>query len=113
MVGYAASIARYDAARQVLAGGVSSNFRYHDLPVPLTFARGQGPWLWDVDGNRYLDFVIGNGAAFLGHSPEAVIAAVAPRWNAGRPSPACTTRRWRWPAGWWRSSPAPSGCAWR
>ena len=84
MVGYAASIARYDTARQVLAGGVSSNFRYHDLPVPLTFARGQGPWLWDVDGNRYIDFVIGNGAAFLGHSPEAVIAAVAASLERGQ-----------------------------
>ncbi len=77
MSGYAASIARYRRARQVLAGGVSSNFRYHDLPVPLTFERGEGPWLWDADGNRYLDFVIGNGAAFLGHSPAAAIAAVA------------------------------------
>ncbi len=84
MAGYAASIARHEAARQVLAGGVSSNFRYHDLPVPLTFARGQGPWLWDVDGNRYLDFVIGNGAAFLGHSPEAVTAAVAASLERGQ-----------------------------
>ncbi len=73
---YDTSIARYQEALAVLAGGVSSNFRYHPIPVPLAIERGEGPYLWDADGNRYIDYVIGNGPAFLGHSPQPVLDAV-------------------------------------
>ena len=73
---YDTSIVRYQEALKVLAGGVSSNFRYHPNPVPLAIERGEGPYLWDADGNRYIDYVIGNGPAFLGHSPQPVLDAV-------------------------------------
>jgi glutamate-1-semialdehyde 2,1-aminomutase len=46
-----------------------------DAP-PIFFARGRGAWLWDVDGNDYVDYLLGQGPAFLGHSPEAVFSAV-------------------------------------
>ena len=52
-------MARYDNSRDVhevasrfLAGSVSGNFRYHTLPVPLCFERGEGVCLLDVDGYR-------------------------------------------------------------
>ena len=70
-------------ASEVLAGGVSSNFRLNGTPVPLAFERGEGPWLVDVDGNRYADYALGMGADILGHAPAGVVAAVAD-------SPRCT-----------------------
>ena len=81
---YDTSIARYRKACTVLAGGVSSNFRYHPIPVPLAIERGEGPYLWDADGNRYIDYVSGNGPAFLGHSPEPVLDAVRASLDTGQ-----------------------------
>jgi glutamate-1-semialdehyde 2,1-aminomutase len=57
-----------------LPGGVSSSVRL-DAP-PIFFARGQGAWLWDRDGNDYVDYLLGQGPAFLGHAPEPVFSAV-------------------------------------
>ena len=56
-VGSEALFARAQAASP---GGVHSNVRL-DAP-PTFFARGSGAWLWDVDGNDYVDFVLGHGA---------------------------------------------------
>jgi glutamate-1-semialdehyde 2,1-aminomutase len=63
-------------SRQSLAGGVSSNVRAGKVPPPLFFARGQGSILYDVDGNRYVDYVLGQGPLILGHSPAPVLEAV-------------------------------------
>lgn len=81
---YDISIARYEQAKAVLAGGVSSNFRYHGMPVPLAIERGEGPYLWDADGNHYIDYILGNGPAFLGHTPAAVLDAVRDSLNYGQ-----------------------------
>lgn len=70
------AIAQHAAASKVLPGGVSSNFRLNGTPVPLTFIRGEGPWLFDVDGNRYADYALGMGADILGHAPASVLDAV-------------------------------------
>lgn len=43
---------------------------------PVVAARAQGAELWDVDGNRYLDFVGGIGVLNVGHSHPSVVAAV-------------------------------------
>lgn len=74
---YARSEALYAEASRTLAGGVSSNVRYASAPVPLFFARGEGPFLFDEDGNRHIDYILGNGPAILGHAPPAVVKAVA------------------------------------
>jgi len=47
---------------------------YRRYPVALT--RGEGSYVWDVDGNRYLDFFPGWGCNLLGHCPEPVVRAV-------------------------------------
>jgi acetylornithine/N-succinyldiaminopimelate aminotransferase len=44
---------------------------------PLVFVRGAGSWLWDHTGRRYLDFVQGWAVNCLGHSPAAVVDALA------------------------------------
>jgi predicted acetylornithine/succinylornithine family transaminase len=43
---------------------------------PLALVRGEGSWVWDDQGNRYLDFFPGWGCNLLGHCPPAVVAAV-------------------------------------
>ncbi|KAI9003493.1 class III aminotransferase [Hyaloraphidium curvatum] len=67
----------YEEAKHHLAGGVSSNVRYASVPVPLFFARGEGARLTDEDGNVFIDYILGNGPALLGHAPPRVLAAVA------------------------------------
>jgi predicted acetylornithine/succinylornithine family transaminase len=46
-------------------------------PQPVTFLRGTGSELWDVDGKRYLDFLCGLAVTSLGHSHPAVAEALA------------------------------------
>ena len=46
---------------------------------PIVFSHGQGSWLTDDRGRRYLDFVQGWAVNCLGHSPPAVVEAVAAR----------------------------------
>ena len=45
--------------------------------TPTSVARGEGPYVWDVDGNRLLDFVQSYGATILGHAHPSVVRAVA------------------------------------
>jgi acetylornithine/N-succinyldiaminopimelate aminotransferase len=55
-----------------------SSYLMPTYPEPaVTFVRGQGSELWDVDGKRYLDFLSGLAVTGLGHSHPAVAAAVA------------------------------------
>jgi predicted acetylornithine/succinylornithine family transaminase len=49
---------------------------------PVEFARGEGPWLWDAEGNRYLDFLCGVAVTNVGHCHPRVVAAV--REQVGR-----------------------------
>ena len=44
-------------------------------PVPIYIERGEGPFVWDVDGRRYIDCLLGFGTMVLGHRPPAVIEA--------------------------------------
>jgi len=44
---------------------------------PLVFVRGEGSWLWDHEGKRYLDFVQGWAVNCLGHSPGLIVEALA------------------------------------
>ncbi|MGB3216170.1 MAG: aspartate aminotransferase family protein [Anaerolineae bacterium] len=44
---------------------------------PLTLVRGEGVWVWDDAGRRYLDCTSGQGVALIGHAHPAVAAAVA------------------------------------
>ena len=43
---------------------------------PVCLVRGEGSWVWDAEGNRYLDFFPGWGCGILGHCPPRVVAAV-------------------------------------
>src|SRR5919107_5562795 len=63
-------------AAQQLPGGVNSNYRLGISPTPLVFERAEGPYLYDVDGNRLIDYYLGMGPMILGHSPAALRQAV-------------------------------------
>ncbi|MGC4900562.1 aspartate aminotransferase family protein [Micromonospora echinospora] len=78
-----ASIKHFERASRHLARGVSSGIRAQQLPVPVTFSRGSGSALWDVDGNRYVDYTLAYGPLILGHSPDALIAAVSEQLRRG------------------------------
>jgi len=62
-------------AQKHLVGGVNSPVRAFKGVggTPIFFSRGKGPWLIDVDGNRYLDLVGSWGPLILGHAPTDVL----------------------------------------
>ncbi|RRH99655.1 aspartate aminotransferase family protein [Mesorhizobium tamadayense] len=63
-------------ARAVIPGGVSSGNRANWTPFPLYYARGDGARVWDVDGNEYIDYVLGRGPLILGHGEPDVTDAI-------------------------------------
>jgi len=75
----------FAAAQRRIPGGVNSPVRAF-LSVgegPVFVARAQGPYLFDVDGKRYIDYVGSWGPMILGHAHPEVLAAVIERVHAG------------------------------
>ncbi len=68
----------FERAQQLMPGGVNSPVRAFRAVggTPFFVAKGEGCYLWDVDGNRYVDFVCSWGPLILGHAHPEVIAAV-------------------------------------
>ncbi|MBL8233033.1 MAG: aspartate aminotransferase family protein [Bryobacterales bacterium] len=79
---YAGSRSRLQRAAKTLTGGVSSPFRAK-APVPLFFRDANGPRLWDVDGNSYIDYALAWGPLILGHTHPKLVEAM--RVQAARP----------------------------
>src|SRR5439155_9585886 len=73
----AKSAAAFDRAKHLIPGGVNSPARAFGAVggSPLFIARGEGPYLVDLDGNRYLDFIGSWGPLILGHAHPAVLEA--------------------------------------
>jgi glutamate-1-semialdehyde 2,1-aminomutase len=67
------------AAQRVIPGGVDSPVRAYRAVggEPPFIARGEGAYLWDADGNRYIDYVLSWGPLILGHAYPAVVEALA------------------------------------
>lgn len=66
-------------AKRHIAGGVNSPSRSFDAvnrPYPILMERGQGPYLFDVDGNHYIDYLCAYGAMMLGHAHPHIVEAV-------------------------------------
>ncbi len=74
----------FSTAQNLFPGGVNSPVRAFKAVggVPLFIQRGQGAYLYDVDGNRLLDYVLSWGPLILGHAHPSVVAAIAE--TAGR-----------------------------
>ena len=72
-----ASFDRWKRAKKVLGGGVSTGLRASMPPHPLFFSRGLGSRLWDVDGHKYIDYVLGWGPLILGSSHPRIVEAIS------------------------------------
>src|SRR5712691_10896009 len=68
----------FQRASRAIPGGVNSPARAFGAVggEPLFIARGEGPYLYDVDGNQYIDFVGSWGPLILGHAHTRVVRAV-------------------------------------
>lgn len=75
----------FEAAVQSMPGGVNSPVRsYPGLSiVPPVISKGKGAFIEDIDGNRYLDFVLSWGPLILGHAPAEVVEALQARAELG------------------------------
>jgi len=72
----------YERARIHLAGGVASSYQLRD-PWPIYLERGEGPRVWDVDGNEMYDFHNGFGSMIQGHAHPAIGRAIRERYAQG------------------------------
>jgi glutamate-1-semialdehyde 2,1-aminomutase len=72
------SIELFSEARRVIPGGVDSPARAFSAVggQPLFIERGDGAYLYDVDGNKYVDYVLSWGPLILGHSHPQVAGAL-------------------------------------
>lgn len=83
----------FERARRVLPGGVNSPVRAFAAVggTPRFMAEGKGPYLWDVDGNRYIDYVMSWGPLIHGHAFPPVLRAIdvaaASGTSFGTPTP--------------------------
>jgi 4-aminobutyrate aminotransferase-like enzyme len=66
------SVALFEEEQQYIAPGIQSIA----LLSKLAIDRGQGSWLWDVDGNKYLDFNVGVSVASIGYTHPKYVAAM-------------------------------------
>src|ERR1700751_6257494 len=74
-------------AGRVMPGGDTRTTTYH-RPYPLTIVRGEGPFLWDADGNRYID-LLGNYTSLVhGNAYPPIVEAVAKTARGGTAWPA-------------------------
>jgi glutamate-1-semialdehyde 2,1-aminomutase len=80
------SLAQYEEACAALPGGNTRHSIFTD-PFPLTMAKGEGAYLWDLDGHEYVDFLSEFTAGLFGHSHplirRAIDAALDGGWNLG------------------------------
>jgi glutamate-1-semialdehyde 2,1-aminomutase len=72
----------FEAARKLTPGGVHSGLRYFD-PYPIYISRAKGAQIYDVDGNRYIDYHLAFGPVVLGHADPSVTAAVNDQLERG------------------------------
>jgi glutamate-1-semialdehyde 2,1-aminomutase len=64
-----------DEAKKLIPGGVQHNLAFN-YPFPIAIEKAEGAYLWDVDGNRYIDFLQAGGPTVLGSNYEPVRAKV-------------------------------------
>lgn len=72
------SISLFQEAQTLLPGGVDSPVRAFRAVggQPLFIDRGEGPYLYDVDGNRYIDYILSWGPLITGHAHPKVVEAI-------------------------------------
>lgn len=69
-------------AKRLIPAGVESNVRFFE-PYPFYVKRAKGAYLWDLDGNKIIDYALGYGPMILGHNHPAVVRAVKEQVDRG------------------------------
>ncbi|NIW44098.1 MAG: aminotransferase class III-fold pyridoxal phosphate-dependent enzyme, partial [Gammaproteobacteria bacterium] len=79
------SIRLFNIANEILPGGVDSPVRAFRAVggQPLFIEKGEGAYLQDVDGNRFIDYVLSWGPLILGHAHPEVVSAVKRTADSG------------------------------
>ena len=82
---YEHSTSLFSAAKELIPGGVNSPVRaFRGVGgSPIFMDRGAGAYIWDADGNQYVDYVLSWGPLLLGHAHPAVVAALADQAQRG------------------------------
>ena len=85
MLNFTNSKTLFDKSQHVIPGGVNSPVRAFRAVggTPIFFSEGHGAYLWDVDGNKFIDYVGSWGPAILGHAHPEVVRAVQERAAKG------------------------------
>ncbi|MFQ5410389.1 MAG: glutamate-1-semialdehyde 2,1-aminomutase, partial [Anaerolineales bacterium] len=75
----------FSEAREFIPGGVNSPVRAFRAVggQPIFIERGEGAYLYDVDGNRYVDYVLSWGPLILGHANPRIVAALVAAMQKG------------------------------
>ena len=81
----------FERSQALIPGGVNSPVRAFRAVggTPIFFREGEGAWLTDVDGNRYVDYVGSWGPMIVGHAHPEVIAAVETTARRSLSTPVC------------------------
>ncbi len=74
-----------EEAKELIPGGVQHNLAFNH-PFPLVFTKAEGPYLYDIDGNKYYDFLQAGGPTVLGSNPNEVREKVIELINDCGPS---------------------------
>jgi len=74
--------AYWKEARDLVPGGLISGARKME-PYPVYIERAKGPYIWDIDGNRYIDCAMSFGVHVLGHGPQPVLDALHEQCELG------------------------------
>lgn len=72
----------WESSQDIVPGGLLS-FARKFKPYPFYTQRGQGPYIWDVDENRYIDCCMSYGVLLLGHRPQVVLDALKEQEQRG------------------------------
>ena len=74
--------ALWQESQDIVPGGLLSLARKF-RPYPFYTERGQGPYIWDVDGNRYIDCCMAYGVLLLGHAHPVAVEAIRDQAERG------------------------------
>ncbi len=76
--------AYWEAAQRSLVGGVSSSFRINPFTErPMYLSKATGPFIYDLEGNRFIDLFMGHGACTLGHNRPEIAEAMRKVFDIG------------------------------
>ncbi len=85
----------YERGRSLFAGGITHQTRFTS-PFPAYIDHAEGPYKYDVDDNRIIDYVMGNGCLLMGHNSPEITEAVAAQARRGTHLGGATTHEVRY-----------------